>query len=381
MIDFGISKAISGEDRDNALTFTAHGQFIGTPQYMSPEQAAAKLNKIDERSDVYSLGVLLYELLTGTTPIESHQIEGLGISEIQQLICNSELTKPSTRIRMRQENEASVSWATNVDSRKPDSLIRGDLDWIAMKALEKEPDRRYENVSAFANDVEAYLSNEKVTATPHSVVYRLRKFLQRKDVYRFAERFIAIAAILIAVAVIARGVWFRGEAPPHPNETPGIGMHYPPPNDASLSKQHPSLEQCKLVLLAETGAAISIEDARDFIDSRSQGLLPPGLITMHANRREEVVRTIKQDGDWLVWEMPLSLDWSHERNSVDGRLGKRNSGLGPQDISLKLRFAISRNGTFQLGTLGTESKEHFASARAAARDEQLPPLWWRFPQT
>lgn len=180
VIDFGISKALSQQLTENSI-YTAYGQMVGTPLYMSPEQAQLSGLDVDTRSDVYSLGVLLYELLTGTTPFDKETLQKSGFEEMRRIICEVEPPRPSARIStLNAQVLSTVSDRRKVDSRKLGQSLRGELDWIVMKALEKDRNRRYESVSAFAADVERYLNDEPVQACPASLMYRFRKFARRK---------------------------------------------------------------------------------------------------------------------------------------------------------------------------------------------------------
>jgi serine/threonine protein kinase/tetratricopeptide (TPR) repeat protein len=178
VIDFGIAKALGQQLTDKTL-FTHFAQMIGTPLYMSPEQAALSNLDVDTRSDVYSLGVLLYELLTGTTPFEMERLQTLGYDEIRRIIREEEPPKPSTRISTLGLAASTISSQRKSDPRRLSQLFRGELDWVVMKALEKDRNRRYESASAFAADVERYLADEPVQACPPSTGYRLRKFVSR----------------------------------------------------------------------------------------------------------------------------------------------------------------------------------------------------------
>ncbi len=179
IIDFGIAKAIDQELTERTLV-TQVSQMIGTPLYMSPEQAEVSGLDIDTRSDVYSLGVLLYELLTGTTPFDSETLKQAGFDEMRRIIREDEPVKPSERIStLAVASLSTISEQRKVDPRKLSHSIRGELDWIVMKALEKDRARRYESASAFAADVERYLSDEPVQACPPALGYRVQKYLKR----------------------------------------------------------------------------------------------------------------------------------------------------------------------------------------------------------
>jgi serine/threonine protein kinase len=194
VIDFGVAKAI-GQQLTDATVYTRFNQLIGTPLYMSPEQAELNALDVDIRSDVYSLGVLLYELLTGTTPFDRERFAGAAYDEILRIIREEEPPKPSTRFSSLGPAAVTVSADRQSDPRRLSRLVRGELDWIVMKALEKDRDRRYESASAFAADVQSYLYDEPVQAGPPSLVYRVRKLVRR-------HRGLVLAASLIMLALV-----------------------------------------------------------------------------------------------------------------------------------------------------------------------------------
>jgi serine/threonine protein kinase/Flp pilus assembly protein TadD len=177
VIDFGLAKAISQPLTDHTL-YTAHGLMVGTPLYMSPEQAEFNNLDVDTRTDIYSLGVILYELLTGSTPLEKQRFKDAAFAEILRLIKEEEPPKPSTKLSTTVALP-TIAAQRGLDPAQLSRLIRGDLDWIVMKSLEKERARRYETANGLARDVERFLQDEPVEACPPSLAYKLSKFTRR----------------------------------------------------------------------------------------------------------------------------------------------------------------------------------------------------------
>jgi serine/threonine protein kinase len=195
VIDFGIAKAIEGRLTDNTI-FTAYEQFIGTPAYMSPEQAVMSGVDVDTRSDIYSLGVLLYELLTGRTPFETKELLQSGIDGLRRTLQEQEPQRPSIIVTTMQGLALTqVAHSRHAEPMKLISLLRGDLDWIVIRALEKDRARRYETANGLAMDVQRFLDNEPVVARPPSRVYRLQKLVRRNKVTFMAGAMVAWALI------------------------------------------------------------------------------------------------------------------------------------------------------------------------------------------
>lgn len=211
VIDFGVAKATSQQLTQKTL-FTAYGQMIGTPLYMSPEQAEMSGLDIDTRSDIYSLGVLLYELLTGTTPIEQKRLREAGFAEMQRLIRDIEAPRPSTRLSSL-HNDASVLISTNrgTDAKRLSDTLRGDVDWIVMKALEKDRQRRYDTPNALADDIQRFLKHEAIIARPPSTAYRVQKFIQRNKGLAFAAASITCALLLGAVVSMGFAIYANSQ--------------------------------------------------------------------------------------------------------------------------------------------------------------------------
>ncbi|HVK17986.1 MAG TPA: serine/threonine-protein kinase, partial [Fimbriiglobus sp.] len=172
VIDFGVAKA-AGQPLTEKTLVTRFGAVVGTPEYMSPEQAELNNQDIDTRSDVYSLGILLYELLTGTTPLTKERLKETGLLEVLRLVREEETPRPSVRLSTTQELP-TIAANRGLEPTKLNGLLRGELDWIVMKALEKDRNRRYETASALAGDVQRYLDDEPVQACPPSAWYRFR---------------------------------------------------------------------------------------------------------------------------------------------------------------------------------------------------------------
>lgn len=205
VIDFGIAKATEGRLTD-ATVYTQLHQFIGTPAYMSPEQAEMSGLDIDTRSDIYALGVLLYELLTGKTPFDAQELMARGIDEMRRTIREQEPIRPSTRLATLQEEERTATARRHsIELPRLIYQLKGDLDWVAMKCLEKDRTRRYETANGLAADLKRHLANEPVVARPPSAAYRLQKAISRNKL-SFAAAAIVAFALLAGLALASAGL-------------------------------------------------------------------------------------------------------------------------------------------------------------------------------
>jgi serine/threonine protein kinase/Tfp pilus assembly protein PilF len=199
IIDFGVAKALGQQLTERTLA-TRFGEIIGTLEYMSPEQAEFNALDVDTRADVYSLGVLLYELLTGTTPLSTAQLKQAGVAEVLRLIREEDPPTPSTRLSNSKESLTAISAQRKLEPARLAREVRGDLDWIVMRCLEKDRARRYQTANDLARDIERYLNEEPVEAGPPSPVYRLRKFARKN------RKWLAAATAFVLLLVTGTGV-------------------------------------------------------------------------------------------------------------------------------------------------------------------------------
>jgi serine/threonine protein kinase len=250
VIDFGVAKATAGQLTDKSV-HTQLTQLIGTPLYMSPEQAGLSDLDVDTRSDIYSLGVLLYELLVGTTPFDKARFQEAGYDELRRIIREEEPLKPSTRLSTLSQAETMASSQRQNDPKLLSQLLRGELDWIAMKCLDKDRNRRYQTAGALAADVGHYLNDEVVEARPPSAWYRLRKLSRRHK-----QALAATAGVLLLLTVLASALanqWIEAD-----RRSQAIGTIL---EKASGLRQQGRLSAARVVLeqaresLGETGPA------------------------------------------------------------------------------------------------------------------------------
>ncbi|MCU0718729.1 MAG: serine/threonine protein kinase [Pirellula sp.] len=202
IIDFGIAKVVN-ESMGHSDHFTLHGEMVGTPEYMSPEQALSSAEGVDTRTDVYSLGVLLYELLTGETPLAGVSSE-VGLTRLSQLFRDSRMELPSQRVMRRRATNTSHETPNYADEGKPERFLQGDVDCIVMKALSREPNDRYQSVSELKRDLERFVAGMPIEAAPPSFFYQLKKLINRHRVIAS----VASTACIFVVVASAIAIWF-----------------------------------------------------------------------------------------------------------------------------------------------------------------------------
>ena len=207
IIDFGVAKALHQQLTEKTM-FTQFGAIVGTLEYMSPEQAQSDAMGTDTRSDIYSLGVLLYELLTGSTPMDGKKLRSLGYAEMLKTIREVDPPKPSTRLSQSQHDLAAISAKRHTEPKRLQKLIAGDLDWIVMKCLEKDRTRRYETASGLALDIQCHLQDEAVSASPPGRFYKLQKMVRRNKLACTAAASVMLALLL----GMAASLWQAGRA-------------------------------------------------------------------------------------------------------------------------------------------------------------------------
>jgi tetratricopeptide (TPR) repeat protein len=323
VIDFGVAKA-AGQSLTDKTLVTGFGSLVGTLEYMSPEQAEVNQLDIDTRSDIYSLGVLLYELLTGSPPFSRKELEKAGLLEMLRVIREQEPSKPSTKLSTA-EGLPTLAANRGTEPAKLTKLVRGELDWIVMKALEKDRNRRYETANGFAMDVQRYLADEAVQACPPSASYRLRKFARRN------RRILATGAVLgvtvlIAVGAVAGVVGWEAR---------------------DRAERQNTLDQHISRALDEVASAYK---RGDLTEARAAALRAEGLLASGTSGEELQQRTRQ----WLTdVQMVAELD----RIRLERAAGRKDGSFDRPRAKRGYRAAFARYG------LDLESLEHDEAAR------------------
>jgi serine/threonine protein kinase len=285
VIDFGVAKAL-GQGLTDKTLFTGFAQMIGTPLYMSPEQAGQSGLDIDTRSDIYSLGVLLYELLTGTTPFARERFKQAACDEIRRIIREEEPPRPSTRLAQSAPTLASIAAQRHTEPAKLTRLVRGELDWIVMKCLEKDRNRRYETPGALAEDINRYLQEEPVLACPPSKVYRFRKLIRRNRAAFVVASIVALALVAVAVAGV---VTYR-------NEQRRVAEQSAHELQLQTERQQNALEKALMAAMSSnfTEAEKSIDEAELLGASAGQVRMLRGQVAFHRGDMEAAIQHLEQ---------------------------------------------------------------------------------------
>ncbi len=347
VIDFGVAKAIEQRLTEKTL-YTEFGQLVGTPEYMSPEQAEMTVLDIDTRSDIYSLGVLLYELLVGALPFDRKALRRTPARDLPRLLSHEDPVTPSTRLSTLGADAADVAKKRRTDSAALRKQLRGDLDWITMKALEKDRTRRYSTASQLADDIERYLSSQPVMAGPPSASYRIQKFVARNrgPVIAAAVVLLALVAGLAASSVL----YFRAERERQRADT--------------------QMRVAKRVSEFLTGLfEVSDPTEAKGREVTARELLDKGATSISGMKDQPVAQATLMDTMGHVY-YTLGL-YDQAANLLESAVRIRRQQLGPNSLDLAL-------STFNLAAVRVErgdSQEAERLAREALRirEQQLPP--------
>jgi eukaryotic-like serine/threonine-protein kinase len=364
VIDFGVAKALHQQLTDKTI-YTRFAQMIGTPLYMSPEQAEMSGLDIDTRSDIYSLGVLLYELLTGSTPFDKKRLARVAYDELIRMIREEEPPKPSTRLSHSTESLPTIAADRRTEPAKLSKMFRGDLDWIVMKAMEKNRARRYETASAFAADVTRYLNDEAVEASPPSTAYRFKKLARRhRTALGTATAFVGL---LIAAVIVSGWLALREKAA------------------RSTADQNAKLadEQRQIALAEKNRAEANFAEARRAEENaRASAARAQKALEAEASARLQTRKALDEMSsqvisDWLS-QKDLKLDSTQEK-FLQNALASYHSFANAAGDSEEVRFSAA-DAHLRIGDIYLKLAR-FPEAEAANRQaiDSLSALAKQFP--
>jgi serine/threonine protein kinase/predicted Zn-dependent protease len=331
VIDFGIAKATGPRLTERTL-FTEFGSIVGTLEYMSPEQAELNQLDVDTRSDVYSLGVILYELLTGTTPLDRQRLPEAGVLELLRRIREEDPPKPSTRLSTTEELPA-IAASRGLEPRRLSGLVRGELDWIVMRALEKDRGRRYETANAFAMDLERYLRDEPVLAGPPGAGYRLRKFLRR-------HKGPVLAAALVVGALVAGIIGTTCQAVRATLAERLLGVRFDQLKQASQAKDE-AIEQERAANAAKEAA---LERERAEKEAKEEALTQTKAALKQSDAVAVLVESVFRGVDPEAAVSDLNGELVRRLDEVAARLEKEYAGDALVQARLRNAMGLTRLG-------------------------------------
>ncbi len=372
IIDFGVAKAL-GQKLTQKTLFTAFHQMIGTPAYMSPEQAKLSGVDVDTRSDIYSLGVLLYELLTGVTPFDPETLHKAALDEVRRVIRETDPPKPSTRLRTLGDKLTDVARQRQVDPAALARSVHGDLDWIVMKCLEKDRQRRYEAVSDLARDIDSHLSHKPVSAAAPTLGYRAAKYVRRH------RRRLAIAAAFVVLVVLASmlSVWQarRAERERASSRNTRWALETALPEIERSLEKDDYATAFKLVQLAQP----FVRDNTRFkaLSARAVGdvsieTTPPGA---HVFIRDygDVSPAWETMGKSPLYHLKVSQGFNRWKVTLPG-YETREGALLPGSQPAELKVTLDKNGTIPPGMVRIEGATKFRPDLNDLDSQHIPEL-------